>query len=166
MRRPRLTLPLNPRRQLRDRLLAAMLVVALVPATAFFVLTVVDLNGITQATVNAADSSIVGQRQATLQTQLDAYAQKTIEAPLKLLDDPDVPARPTPSLRTSAPTLRLPPLSPRTRSGAQTDGVWQISLGSGSAARRCRAAGGHPGQGRQRDGGRVGGTAGTVSISS
>ncbi len=132
MRRPRLTLPLNPRRRLRDRLLAAMLVVALVPATAFFVLTVVDLNGITQATVNAADSSIVGQRQATLQTQLNAYAQKTIEAPLTQLDSQMF------RLSTAVgaylgPNPPAPAPVPKDQIGAQTDGVWQISLGSGSA---------------------------------
>ncbi|MGA8015861.1 MAG: histidine kinase [Candidatus Dormiibacterota bacterium] len=132
MRRPRLTLPLNPRRRLRDRLLAAMLVVALVPATAFFVLTVVDLNGITQATVNAADSSIVGQRQATLQTQLNAYAQKTIEAPLRLLDTQmrGLAGALSAYLSTNPPA---PAAVPNDEIEGQTDGVWQVSPGSGSA---------------------------------
>ena len=62
MSRPRLTLSLfNPRRRLRDRLMVAMLVVALVPGAAFFVLTAVSLHGITQTTANGAYSSIVAR---------------------------------------------------------------------------------------------------------
>ena len=86
MRRPRLPLSLfNPRRRLRDRLLATMLVVALVPAAAFFVLTAVSLHGITQTTVNHADSELVQNQEQGFQKDLGATANGAVEANLQAL---------------------------------------------------------------------------------
>lgn len=86
MRRPRLALSLfNPRRRLRDRLLATMLVAALVPAAAFFVLTAVSLHGITQTTVNGADASLIQHQEQGFQKDLDATANGAIEAHLQAL---------------------------------------------------------------------------------
>ena len=86
MKRPRLTLSLfNPRRRLRDRLLAAMLVVALVPAGAFFVLTAVDLHGITQSTVNSAVAGLVTNQENTFQTELAGTASTDINLNLQAL---------------------------------------------------------------------------------
>ena len=86
MKRPRLTLSLfNPRRRLRDRLLAAMLVVALVPAGAFFVLTAVDLHGITQSTVNGAVNGLVTNQENTFQTELVGTASTDINGNLQAL---------------------------------------------------------------------------------
>ena len=86
MKRPRLTLSLfNPRRRLRDRLLAAMLVVALVPAGAFFVLTAVDLHGITQSTVNGAVNGLVSHQENAFQTDLGVTATTDINGILQSL---------------------------------------------------------------------------------
>ncbi len=86
MHRPRLRLSLpNPQRRLRDRLLAAMLVVALVPAGAFFIVTVVNLHGITQSTVNGAVQSSIQHQEQTLQHQLGTFAASTLNAPLQAL---------------------------------------------------------------------------------
>jgi two-component system NarL family sensor kinase len=86
MRRPRLALSLfNPRRRLRDRLLATMLVVALVPAAAFFVLTAVSLHGITQTTVNGADASLIQRQEGGFQTGLDNTANDAVEKNLLTL---------------------------------------------------------------------------------
>src|ERR1035438_1831482 len=86
MKRPRLTLSLfNPRRRLRDRLLAAMLVVALVPAGAFFVLTAVDLHGITQSTVNGAVYGLVSHQENAFQTDLGVTATTDINGILQAL---------------------------------------------------------------------------------
>jgi signal transduction histidine kinase len=86
MKRPRLTLSLfNPRRRLRDRLLAAMLVVALVPAAAFFVLTAVNLNGITQTTVNDAVTGQVSNQEQAFQTGLNTTASEDLQSHLKAL---------------------------------------------------------------------------------
>ena len=86
MKRPRPTLSLfNPRRRLRDRLLAAMLAVALVPAGAFFVLTAVDLNGITQSTVSGAFNGLVSQKENAFQTDLGETANTVIDASLRAL---------------------------------------------------------------------------------
>ncbi len=86
MKRPRLTLSLfNPRRRLRDRLLAAMLVVALVPAGAFFVLTAVDLHGITQSTINGAVNGLVTNQENTFQTELGGTASTDINGNLQAL---------------------------------------------------------------------------------
>ena len=86
MKRPRLTLSLfNPRRRLRDRLLAAMLVVALVPAGAFFVLTAVDLHGITQSTVNGAVNGLVSHQENAFQTDLGVTATTDINGILQAL---------------------------------------------------------------------------------
>jgi len=83
MRRPRLTLSLfNPRRRLRDRLMVAMLVVALVPGAAFFVLTAVSLHGITQTTANGAYSSIVASLEHSFQVSLGNAARTAIERDL------------------------------------------------------------------------------------
>jgi signal transduction histidine kinase len=86
MKRPLLTLSLfNPRRRLRDRLLAAMLVVALVPAGAFFVLTAVDLHGITQSTVNGAVNGLVSHQEDAFQTDLGVTATTDINGILQAL---------------------------------------------------------------------------------
>src|ERR1017187_3515734 len=86
MKRPRLTLSLfNPRRRLRDRLLAAMLVVALVPAAAFFVLTAIDLHGITQTTINGAVNGLVKNQENTFQTELVGTASTEINGNLQAL---------------------------------------------------------------------------------
>jgi signal transduction histidine kinase len=86
MKRPRLTLSLfNPRQRLRDRLLAAMLVVALVPAGAFFVLTAVDLHGITQSTVNGAVNGLVSHQENAFQTDLGVTATTDINGILQTL---------------------------------------------------------------------------------
>jgi signal transduction histidine kinase len=86
MKRPLLTLSLfNPRRRLRDRLLAAMLVVALVPAGAFFVLTAVDLHGITQSTVNGAVYGLVSHQENAFQTDLGVTATTDINGILQAL---------------------------------------------------------------------------------
>lgn len=86
MHRPKLGLSLlNPRRRLRDRLLVAMLVVALVPAGAFVIVTVVNLHGITQSTVNGAVHSSIQHQEQTLQRQLNTFADSTINAPLQAL---------------------------------------------------------------------------------
>ena len=86
MKRPRLTLSLfNPRRRLRDRLLAAMLAVALVPAGAFFVLTAVDLHGITQSTVNGAVNGLVSHQESAFQTDLGVTATTDINGSLQAL---------------------------------------------------------------------------------
>jgi signal transduction histidine kinase len=86
MKRPLLTLSLfNPRRRLRDRLLAAMLVVALVPAGAFFVLTAVDLHGITQSTVNGAVNGLVSHQENAFQTDLGVTATTDINGILQAL---------------------------------------------------------------------------------
>src|ERR1019366_240002 len=86
MKGPLLTLSLfNPRRRLRDRLLAAMLVVPLVPAGAFFVLTAVDLHGITQSTVNGAVNGLVTNQENTFQTELVGTASTDINGNLQAL---------------------------------------------------------------------------------
>ena len=86
MKRPRLTLSLfNPRRRLRDRLLAAMLAVALVPAGAFFVLAAVDLHGITQSTVNGAVNGLVSHQESAFQTDLGVTATTDINGSLQAL---------------------------------------------------------------------------------
>jgi two-component system NarL family sensor kinase len=90
VKRPRFTLRLlSPRRRLRDRLLAAMLVVALGPAAAFLVLTIVNLNGITQQTVQSAESSIFTSNEQGLEAQLKATAA-TIDASLASVSSPVV----------------------------------------------------------------------------
>jgi signal transduction histidine kinase len=86
MKRPRLTLSLfNPRRRLRDRLLAAMLVVALVPAAAFFVLVAIDLHGITQSTITGAVNGLVKNQENTFQTELVGTASTEINGNLQAL---------------------------------------------------------------------------------
>ncbi|MGD1033003.1 MAG: histidine kinase [Candidatus Dormibacteria bacterium] len=135
MRRPRLALSLfNPRRRLRDRLLATMLVVALVPAAAFFVLTAVSLHGITQTTVNRTNSSIIQHQEGAFQTGLDATASTAIEAHLQTLSatveglagqlsaqSGSTSASPSPSATTSPSASATPsPPAATAPSGAST----------------------------------------------
>jgi two-component system NarL family sensor kinase len=83
MRRPRLTLPLlNPRRRLRDRLLAAMLVVALVPAGALFALTAFNLRGIIEATVSATQQSLLHRSEQGLEDEMSKSAE-SVSNPLQ-----------------------------------------------------------------------------------
>jgi two-component system NarL family sensor kinase len=62
-----------------------MLVAALVPAAAFFVLTAVSLHGITQTTVNGADASLIQHQEQGFQRDLDATADGAVEANLQAL---------------------------------------------------------------------------------
>ena len=121
MRRPRLPLTLpNPRRRLRDRLLAAMLIVALVPAAAFFVLAWANLRGITQTTVNGAVTSTVNYKEATLQTSVNATSA-AIDSDLSALRGRIVQlAQEVGSLRLSATTAAL---------GPETCGVTPVNTG-------------------------------------
>jgi two-component system NarL family sensor kinase len=133
MRRPRLALSLfNPRRRLRDRLLAAMLVVALVPAAAFFVLTAVDLHGITQSTVTGAVNGLVSHQESAFQTDLTRTANTDIDAGLHTLQgdvtslatllaaaSPKAGApTPTPGASGSAAATAAPTPSPTASAGA------------------------------------------------
>jgi signal transduction histidine kinase len=86
MKRPRLALSLfNPQRRLRDRIMVAMLVVAVVPGGAFFALTATSLNGITQQTVQGAETSIINNQEQTFQDALNATANNDVESVLKLV---------------------------------------------------------------------------------
>jgi signal transduction histidine kinase len=62
-----------------------MLVVALVPAGAFFVLTAVDLHGITQSTVNGAVYGLVSHQENAFQTDLGVTATTDINGILQAL---------------------------------------------------------------------------------
>ena len=148
MRRPRLALSLfNPRRRLRDRLLATMLVVALVPAAAFFVLTAVSLHGITQTTVNGADTELVHKQESVFQQGLDATATTAIEDKLQALSQSvaglagqlsaqsgSTSPSPSPSATTSPSTSATPspPASAATGTASAPAGAAQAqSLGDG-----------------------------------
>jgi len=148
MRRPRLALSLfNPRRRLRDRLLATMLVVALVPAAAFFVLTAVSLHGITQTTVNGADTELVQKQESVFQQGLDATATTAIEDKLQALSQSmaglagqlsaqsgSTSPSPSPSATTSPSTSATPspPASAATGTASAPAGAAQAqSLGDG-----------------------------------
>ncbi len=154
MRRPRLTLSLfNPQRRLRDRILVAMLVVALVPAGAFFALTAISLNGITRQTVESAETSITDNQEHTFQAALSATATTDIEQVLKSAREQvqgvaakvtggTASASPSPSASTSASASARP--APSSASGpetagsggeplaviAETDGVSEIDTGT------------------------------------
>ena len=148
MRRPRLALSLfNPRRRLRDRLLATMLVAALVPAAAFFVLTAVSLHGITQTTVNGADTELVHKQESVFQQGLDATATTAIEDKLQALSQSvaglagqlsaqsgSTSPSPSPSATTSPSTSATPspPASAATGTASAPAGAAQAqSLGDG-----------------------------------
>jgi signal transduction histidine kinase len=140
MKRPWLTLsPFNPRRRLRDRLLAAMLVVALVPAAAFFILTAVSLHGITQQTVNGAYTSIVQHQETAFQTGLNTTADSVIQNHLSglrvavqelatTLGSEASAASPSPSSSASS----TPSASANAATPAPTPGVTSGSSGTAS----------------------------------
>jgi signal transduction histidine kinase len=138
MKRPRLALSLfNPRRRLRDRLLAAMLTVALVPTTALFVLTAVNLSGITRAAVNGAVNGLVSHSEGTFQNQLTSSAN-TIQidldavlsrvrqlASLLVTPSPKATASPTAgaaSGSTASPAASSSPASPAASSNPDAPG--------------------------------------------
>jgi len=62
-----------------------MLAVALVPAGAFFVLAAVDLQGITQSTVNGAVNGLVSHQESAFQTDLGVTATTDINGSLQAL---------------------------------------------------------------------------------
>ena len=149
MRRPRLALSLfNPRRRLRDRLLATMLVVALVPAAAFFVLTAVSLHGITQTTVNGADTELVHNQESgvpararrhrhhgAIEDKLQALRQSVagLAGQLSAQSGSTSPS-PSPSATTSPSTSATPspPASAATGTASAPAGAAQAqSLGDG-----------------------------------
>src|ERR1035441_7920181 len=75
MKRPRLARPLfNPRRRLRDRLLAAMLVVALLPLGVFTLVTAAELTNITNNTVNETHKAILDDQEDRVKSQLKGAA--------------------------------------------------------------------------------------------
>lgn len=141
MKRAWLTLsPFNPRRRLRDRLLAAMLVVALVPAAAFFVLTAVSLHGITQQTVNGAYASLVQRQEGSFQTGLNTTANSVIQNHLSglraevqalatTLGNEASAASPSPSPSASS----SPSASANAATPAPTPGVTSGSAGTAGA---------------------------------
>jgi signal transduction histidine kinase len=149
MRRPRLKLPLfNPRRRLRDRLLAAMLVVALVPAGALFVLTAISLRGFSQYLSTGVYKSTVQDTEQSFQSGLYTTAQDSIQAELAglrqkvdglatQLADQTSPASPSPSPSVSpSPAAASPsagvagPGSGATSNPAPATGVTSQLLGS------------------------------------
>lgn len=130
MRRPRLTLPLlNPRRRIRDRLLAAMLVVALVPAGAFVGLTAVNLRGIIQATISSTQRSLFQRNEQGLQDEM-AKSADTISGSLQDL------ARRVAGVAATADAeySHTPSAAPITRWPSERDGVYAIPVGSGPSA--------------------------------
>ncbi len=130
MRRPRLTLPLlNPRRRLRDRLLVATLVVALVPAAAFFGLTALNLRGIIQATVSATQQQFVQRNEQGLEDEM-AKSASTITLDLETLQHQVTKLANTADVEYSHP----PSAPPITRLPAERDGVFTVPVGSGPAA--------------------------------
>jgi len=147
MKRPRLALSLfNPRRRLRDRLLAAMLVVALVPAGAFFVLTAVDLHGITESTVNGADTSIVRHQEEAFQTSLNETANEDLQSHLRALrvivqnladelgSGPDAAASsPSPSASPSASAAPSSSASAKATPAGPSSGAATASTGAASS---------------------------------
>jgi two-component system NarL family sensor kinase len=145
MKRPRLALSLfNPQRRLRDRILAAMLVVALVPGAAFFLLTATSLNGITKQTVTGAETSIVSNQEQTFQNGLEATAatdieQEVLEAVRKkvqLLADAvggsstsaSPSASPSPSASASSKPASTTPSASSLSVLSQTGGVSEIGV--------------------------------------
>jgi signal transduction histidine kinase len=106
-----------------------MLVVALVPATAFFVLTVVDLRGITQQTVNGAETSIIEHQEQGAEAQL-GRAAKVVEAPLDALQTQldglasKLPAEVAAEHPVPVPSAKVP---------APTGGVWAITVPSAAS---------------------------------
>src|ERR1700730_1630392 len=86
MKRPRVPLPsLNPRRRLRDRLLVAMLVVALLPLGVFSLLMAVNLDSVTRTTVSDTRQTIIDDQKARIKGLLASSAE-SINTQLTLIE--------------------------------------------------------------------------------
>ncbi|MGD0834603.1 MAG: histidine kinase [Candidatus Dormibacteria bacterium] len=127
MKRPRLALPLfNPRRRLRDRLLAAMLVVALLPLGVFTLLTVTELTNITRTTVDETHQAYLDEQENRVQQEIRQAAGQVDKAMTGIQNDL---AQLVPGLAAGSQV----PASATAPQGEEIGNVWAVTA-SGTTA--------------------------------
>ena len=128
MKRPRLARPLfNPRRRLRDRLLAAMLVVALLPLGVFTLVTAAELTNITHNTVNETHKAILDDQEERVKSQLKGAAGQMNRDLTGIQTDL---AQVVPDLAASTQAA-APATAPQ---GVEIGNVWAVPAPAGAAA--------------------------------